>query len=136
MPVTPTPQTIPLDLPEEYLDFLERASLASGLPPQDVLRGALAMLKADDLTREEVLADIPAVGGEKRPDLKKAYLAAWDRWSESHGQQLPLSDGLAAFVAQKMAEGGSKDATGVVMLALLRYARVMGFLGGEEYQDS
>ena len=51
-------------------------------------------------------------------------------------RQLPLSGDLAAFVTQQLSEGGYQDATAVVMLALLRYAKVMGFLPGDEDEGS
>ena len=59
-------------------------------------------------------------------------MAAWDRWSAGRSKQLPLPSGLADFVRQQLSVGGYKDATAVVMLALLRYARVMGLLGEGE----
>jgi len=135
MPVTPTPQTIQIDLSEEYLDFLEMASRARSLSRQDVMREGLAMLKDAKLSRE-ALSMIATFGDGHSSEVKKASLAAWDRWTESGGQQLPVSDSLAAFVDQLIADGVAKDATGIVMLALLRYAKVMDFLPKEGEQES
>ncbi len=63
-------------------------------------------------------------GNEQKTD---PHLAAWDRWSGDRRQQLPLTGEMALFVSQKVAEGGYGDATNVVLVALLRYAKLMGF---------
>jgi hypothetical protein len=133
MPVTPTPQTIMLDLPEEYLDFLAQVSQVNSLSRQDVLREALTLLKDAKLSRAPLL-ELPTFANEHSSDLKRTCLAAWDRWSENQGQQLPLSDSLAAFVHQLIADGVAKDPTGVFMLALLRYAKVMDLLPREDQE--
>ena len=136
MPVTPTPQTIRIDLSEEYLDFLEMATQATSLSRQDVMREALAMLKDAKLSRAALLDETATFGNGHNSDLKKASLAAWDRWTESRGQQLPLSASQATFVDQLIADGVAKDPTGIVMLALLRYAKVMDFLPKQDEQES
>ena len=74
----------------------------------------------------------PALGETR--EVNKA-LAAWDRWSKNHGQELPLSDDLAAFVDQQVAQGVGGEPIDVVMLALLYYARVMHFLPSHDDED-
>ena len=128
MPVTPTPRTIQIDLSEEYLDFLDIATRAGSLSRQDVMREALAMLKDAHLTPEQLRTQLVLFGERHAADLKQPALAAWDRWTENRGQQLPLPDSLAAFIDKVLAGGVAYDATGIVMLALLRYGKVMGFL--------
>ncbi len=136
MPITPTPRTIQIDLSEEYLDFLEMACRASSMSRQDVMREALAMLKEDDLTPEQLGRQLAAFGKRHEGDLKQPSLIAWDRWTEGRGQQLPLSDSLASFVDRLLVDGMAKDATGIVMLALLRYAKVMDLLPREDQEGS
>ena len=135
MPVTPTPQTLQIDLSEEYLDFLEMASQRHGLSPQDIIRKALTMLKHADPPVVQLLEALAPFPGSDTSDLNKACLAAWDRWSEDHGQQLPLSDELAAFVDEQVAQGVAREPTGVVMLALLYYARIMDFLPNHDEDE-
>ncbi len=136
MPVTPTPRTVQIDLSEEYFDFLDMACRASTQSRQEVMREALAMLKDADLTPEELRVQLAAFGKRHASDLKQPSLKAWDRWTESRGQQLPLSESMATFVEQLLATSGAHDATGIVMLALLRYAKVLGFLSNwDEDED-
>ena len=135
MSVTPTPQTIRLDLTEEYLDFLEMASRQHNLSPQDIMQEALAMLKDAKLSPAALPKGILTFPAGHKSDLKKTHLAAWDRWSDSQGQQLPLPHDLAPFVDQQIAESVAKNATGVVMLALLRYAKVMDYLPTEDEEE-
>jgi hypothetical protein len=136
MAVTPIPQTITLDLPKEYLDFLDMATQKKSLSHQDVIRGALAMLKVafDNQPTDELLNEPMTFSGEKIDALKSEYFTAWDRWGKE-GQQVPLDDSLAVFVAGEIADG-TKDATGVVMLALLRYAKVMGLGFSDDYGEA
>ncbi|HLJ95429.1 MAG TPA: hypothetical protein VKU02_19790 [Gemmataceae bacterium] len=135
MPVTPTPRTIPIDLSEEYLDFLDMATRAGSLSRQQVMREALAMLKDADLTPEQLRSQLVLFGKRHAGDLKQPALAAWDRWTENRGQQLPLPDNLAAFIDELLADGVAYNATGIVMLALLRYGKVMGFLFTEDWNE-
>lgn len=51
MPVIPCPPTIFVDLPREYREFLDMAALARDTTHQVIMRYALAMLHADDLSR-------------------------------------------------------------------------------------
>jgi len=135
MAVTPIPQTITLDLPKEYLDFLDMATQTKTLSHQDVIRAALAMLTVavDKQSTEASLNEAMTFSGEKIDDLKTEYFTAWDRWGKG-GQQVPLDDSLAVFVARQVADG-TKDATGVVMLALLCYAKVMGLGFSDARED-
>lgn len=136
MAVTPIPQTITLDLPKEYLDFLDMATQKKALSHHDVIRAALAMLTVafDKHSTEALLTDATTFSGEKIDDLKTEYFTAWDRWGKG-GQQVPLDDNLAAFVARQVADG-TKNPTGVVMLALLCYAKVLGFGFTDEWEES
>ena len=136
MPVTLTSEKILLDLPKEYLDFLALACQESSLSRQEVMREALVLLHDAKLSRGALLGEFPAIASEHKMELRKACLAAWDRWSENQGQQLPLSQSLMAFVDQLIADGVAKDTTGVVMLALLRYAKVMDLLPREDQERS
>jgi hypothetical protein len=124
-----------LDLPEEYIDFLDTATHASSLSRQEVMRAALAMLKDADLTPEQLRGQLALFDDQHAGELKQPSLAAWDRWTENRGQQLPLPDSLAAFIDELLADGVAYDATGIVMLALLRYGKVMGFLFTEDWSD-
>jgi hypothetical protein len=112
---------------------LSQISQASSLSRQDVLREALTMLKDAELSRAPLL-EVPTFANGHSSDLKRTCLAAWDRWSENQGQQLPLSDSLAAFVHQLISDGVAKDPTGIFMLALLRYAKVMDLLPREDQE--
>jgi hypothetical protein len=136
MAVTPVPQTITLDLPKEFLDFLDMATQKKALSHQDVIRAALAMLKVtfDNQPTEDLLNEPMTFSGEKIDSLKTEYFTAWDRWGKG-GQQVPLDDSLAVFVAQQVADG-TKDATAVVMLALLCYAKVMGLGFTDEWEEA
>jgi len=131
MPVTPTPRTIALDLGEEYFALLDMASRVHGLSHQAIMREALTMLH-DAKFPEAAPLDQPG----RSTDFDQACLTAWDRWSEHRGQRLPLPDDLAALVDQLLSKGVARDATGVVMLALLRYARVRDFLPLHEDDES
>ncbi len=136
MPVTPTPKTIQLDLSEEYFALLDMASRKHNLSHQDIMRQALAMLQDAKSSPAGMKEGIPPLPGGLMSHLRWAHLTAWDRWSESRGQELPLSDTLAAFVDQQVAEGVAREPTGIVMLALLYYARVMDFLPTHEDEES
>jgi hypothetical protein len=130
VPVTPYPPTIFVDLPSEYLDFLDMAAKARSTTQQVILRDALAMLHADDWSRAVAMAEHRMANKENKMD---PHLAAWDRWSGGdRGQQLPLTNEMALFVTKKVADDGYKDATNVVLLALLRYAKLMGFFIPDE----
>ena len=135
MSVTPTPRTIQIDLSEEYIDFLDMATHATSQSRQEVMRAALAMLKDAHLTPEQLRGQIALFDDRHAGELKQPSLAAWDRWTENSGQQLPLPDSLATFIEELLAEGTAYDATGIVMLALLRYGKVMGFLFTEDWSD-
>ncbi len=129
MPVTPCPPTILVDLPSEYSDFLDMAAKARSTTHQVIMRDALAMLHADDWSRTVAMAEHRMANNEEKID---PHLAAWDRWSGDRRQQLPLTGEMALFVTKKVADDGYKDATNVVLLALLRYAKLMGFFVPED----
>jgi type II secretory pathway component PulL len=126
MPVTPTPPTLLIDIPEEYSPLLEIAC-ESGLSPQEVMRDALAMLQPADLARAALIEQSRSLSRKKKTNPEHVHLAAWDHWTAKRGQQLPLSGALAEFVKETIEQGGYPDATAVVMVALLRYAKVKGF---------
>jgi len=125
MAVTPCPPMVFVDLPSEYLDFLDMAAQARATTHQVIMRDALAMLHADDWSRAVAMAEHRMGTNEKKVD---PHLAAWDRWNGDRRQQLPLTGDMALFVTKKVAEGGYGDAANVVLVALLRYAKLMGFL--------
>ena len=110
------------------------ATQKKALSHQDVIRAALAMLTVtfDKQSSKALLNEAMTFSGEKIDDLKTEYFTAWDRWGKG-GQQVPLDDNLAVFVARQVADG-RKNATAVVMLALLGYAKVMG-LGFDEWEE-
>jgi len=129
MAVTPCPPMIFVDLPSEYLDFLDMAAQARATTHQVIMRDALAMLQADAWSRAVAIAEHRMGTNEKKMD---PHLAAWDRWSGDRRQQLPLTGDMALFVTKKVADDGYDDATTVVLLALLRYAKLMGFLVSDD----
>jgi hypothetical protein len=129
MPVTQTPPTIFVDLPQEYRDFLNMAALARDTTHQVIMRDALAMLHAEDWSRAVAMAEHRMATNQQKVD---PHLAAWDRWSGDRRQQLPLTGDMALFVSQQVTEGGYGDASTVVIVALLRYAKLMGFGFAEE----
>lgn len=130
------PQTITLDLPKEFLDFLDMATQKKALSHQDVIRAALAMLTVtfDKQSTDALINEAMAFSGEKIDHLKPELFTAWDRWRKG-GQQVPLDDTLAVFVARQVTDG-TKDATGVVMLALMCYAKVMGLGFSDESEET
>jgi hypothetical protein len=132
MSVTPRPPTIVLDLPQEYLEFLDVAARARSTSHQVIMRDALAMLRVGDVPPGVGLTGLRTVARERKAGAERAQLVAWDRWSGQRRARLPLPDGLADFVTRQLAEGGYEDPSTVVMVALLRYAKVMGFLGDED----
>jgi hypothetical protein len=99
------------------------AALVRDTTHQVIMRDALAMLHADDWSRAVAMAEHRMAGYEQQVD---PHLAAWDRWSGDRRQQLPLTGDMALFVRQKVADGGYGDASNVVIVALLRYAKLMG----------
>jgi hypothetical protein len=126
MAVTPCPPMICVDLPSEYVDFLDMAAQARATTHQVIMRDALALLHADDWSRAVAMAEHRMATDEKKVD---PHLAAWDRWcGGDRRQQLPLTGEMALFVTKQVADGGYEGATNVVLLALLRYAKLMGFL--------
>ncbi|HEV3304437.1 MAG TPA: hypothetical protein VG055_32600 [Planctomycetaceae bacterium] len=130
MPVTPCPPTIFVDLPSEYLEFLDMAAKARSTTHQVIMRDALAMLHADDWSRAVAMAEHRMANKEEKID---PHLAAWDRWSRGDRRQpLPLTGEMALFVTKKVADDGYKDPTKVVLLALLCYAKLMGFFVPDE----
>jgi hypothetical protein len=133
MPITPTPPTIVVDLPSEYLEFLDTAALARGTTPQVIMRDALAMLQPEVWSNAMAIADHRMASEEKKVD---PHLAAWDRWRGNSRNNLPLTGDAAEFVARQLTDGGYPDATAVVMLALLRYAKLMGFGFDDDREDS
>lgn len=132
MPVTPAPPMIFVDLPSEYLDFLDKAAQARGTTHQVIIRDALAMLHADDWLCAVALAEHRMGSNEKKSD---PLLAAWDRWAGDRQQQFPLTGHMTLFVTQQIAECGYEDATNVVLLALLRYAKLMGFFVPDDHES-
>jgi type II secretory pathway component PulL len=127
MPVTPTPPTLLIDIPEEHSPLLEMACESGGLSPQEVMRDALAMLQPEGLIHAALVEESRSLSRKKKTNPEHVHLAAWDSWTAKCGQQLPLSGALAEFVKAKIEQGGYPDATAVVMVALLRYAKVKGF---------
>jgi hypothetical protein len=135
MPVTPIPPTIVIDLSEEYLALLNMASVAGLGSHQDIMRDAIAMLQADDLSNAALVGESRTAARKKKANAERAQLVAWDRWAPKEREQLALDGALADFVTQEVSTGGYPDAAAVVLVALLRYAKVKDFLPPEEEDE-
>jgi Arc/MetJ-type ribon-helix-helix transcriptional regulator len=136
MPVTPIPPTILIELSEEYLALLNMASAAGLGSHQEIMRDAIAMLQAEDLPQAARVGESRTAARKKKASAEHAHLAAWDRWMPKGREQLALDGALADFVTRKVAAGGYPDAAGVVLVALLRYAKVKDFLPNEDDGES
>ena len=132
MPVTPIPPTILIDLSEEYFALLNMASAAGLGSHQEIMRDAIAMLQADDLAQAALVGEFRKAARKKKANAAHAQLAAWDRWTPKGREQLALDGALADFVTRQVAAGGYPDAAAVVLVALLRYAKVKDFLPNDE----
>ena len=128
LPPMSLPDALFLELPDEFLEFLDRVARSGGVRPQVVLREALDLLRRDESDPESWRQ---ARG--LSPEFERAVLAAWERWSEGkHLTVVPVASDLSQFAAAKTATGDFQDATALAMLALLRYAREHELLPTDE----
>ena len=122
------PDALFLELPDEFLAFLDGVARSRGIRPQVALREALDLLRQDE-SDPESWRQARGVS----PDYERAVLAAWERWSaEKHVTVVPVAGDLAQFAREKTATADFQDATALAMLALLRYAREHDLLPTDE----
>jgi Arc/MetJ-type ribon-helix-helix transcriptional regulator len=136
MPVTPIPPTILIDISDDYLALLNMACAAGFGSHQEIMRDAIAMLQVEDLRRAALVGKSRTAARKKKSSAEHARLAAWDRWTPKRSEQLALDGALADFVTQQVVAGGYPDAAAVVLVALLRYAKVKDFLPNEEDNEA